>query len=690
MKRAFAGLLAAGAVAAAAAAASAPALAVPALPDGRAYELVSPLESRGVDYDFGWTTPDGDHAILTSTNDILGVRLATRTPEGWSVRRTEPLPPGTNVEYIPGVDDATDDLARLVVEAAAPGQFVRDRLFAYDVADDAWSPVGTGVTYAGGSADLGTVVVVPSGADDPYPELDSGSGVFAWRDGEVASVGDDDWVANLCGATVADGSGLRSNEQSGVSADGGIVVLTNRQCTDPDTSETLLPHVLVSIDGETWDLSMPVEGAPDAAAAYVGNSVDGSVIFLETAGRLVPGDVNGVRDLYRVDLAEDTIALVSGIATADGAALVNAISSDDGSGAWFVTQLAGSQQALWSWQEGRRPRLVSVAANGGFGLNTLASAGHTQTQISVDGGVLAWLSSARIGGSRGPSAQLMRATAAGDVDCLSCRPDGSGTDVSLGNPPDRFQLGQQRMSDDGEQLFWQSSARLVPEDQNGAVDTYGWSDGVVSLISSGTEARASELQGVSRRGDVFFKEGAALLPWIEDDHVKIYTARADGGFPAPASPLPGCTGDDCQGAVTPPPATPSPGSEADHGPGDADAPERPWAADPAVTVGKLGAKAKRRLAQGRAIPLPVSASARGRVTATVTYRAGGRWVAAGSSARTVKRAGRTTLTVRLGKRARATLARRGSLRVRIEVAHAAGVRDARTTFVLKTRAGRGR
>lgn len=533
-------------------------------------------------------------------------------------------------------------------------------------------------------------MILATGQVGSYPELDSGSGVFAWNDGEVASVGDDDRAANLCGATVADGAGLRSNEQSGVSADGGIVVLTSRQCTDPDTSETLLPHVLVSIDGETWDLSTPVEGAPDAAATYVGNSVDGSVIFLESAGKLVPGDDNGARDLYRVDLAQDTITLVSRVATADGAALVRSVSSDDGNGAWFVTQLPGAQQALWSWQEGRRPRLVSVAADGGFNLDSLASAGHTQTQVAVDGGVLVWLSSARIAGSRGPFAQLMRATAAGDVDCLSCLADGSGTDVSLGSPPDRFQLGQQRMSDDGEQVYWQSSTRLVPEDQNSAVDTYGWRDGVVSLISGGTEARSAELQGVSRRGDVFFKEGAALLPWIEDDHVKIYTARAGGGFPAPVSPLPGCSGDDCQGAPAQPPASPPAGSGADHGPGDSDEPERPWAADPAVKLGKLSAKAKRRLAQGSAIALPVSASARGRITATVTFRSGRRWVAGGSAARTVKRAGRTTLTVRLGKRARATLARRGSLHVRIDVAHAAGVRDARATFVLKTRAGRGR
>ncbi len=139
MRRALAGLLAAGATAALAA----PAGAAPSLPDGRAYEVVSPLLSRAVDYDYGWTLPDGDHAVLTSFSDVLGVRLAERGADGWTTTRIDLAPPGTNLGNVNGVDDAAPDLSRLVVEAGLPGSFVRDQIFTWE-RDGGWQLVGGG------------------------------------------------------------------------------------------------------------------------------------------------------------------------------------------------------------------------------------------------------------------------------------------------------------------------------------------------------------------------------------------------------------------------------------------------------------------------------------------------------------------------------------------------------------------
>jgi hypothetical protein len=694
VKRAFAGLLAAGAVAAAAGAATAP-LAGAALPEGRAYELVSPLESRGLDYDYTWTMPGGDRALMYSFNDTIGLRIATRGDGGWSTQRVALDPPGSNPTMPPRPVDAADDASRIAVEAAPLGSNVTDEVWTSSVADGSWQFVGERVRYAGASTDLGTVVVVPASASEtPYPELGSGSGVFRWEDGAVESIGDDARRVAVCGATVADGLGARSYDQSGVSADGRTVVLTNAtggaDCTDPDTGGRYLPHVLVWRDGETVDVSAAVDPATDAAATYVGNSADGSAVFFTTAAKLVQDDANGVADLYRYDVEQGALRRVSAAATYDGAAVKAAISADEGGAAWFVTALSTEHDALWSWTDGARPRLVSAAATGSFDLRPQVTATSEQTQLTPDGRVLVWMTRARIGGHRGSSNTLVRAAADGDVVCVSCTPTGASGSGGFGNPKDGLKVPLSRVSADGGTVIFETGVSLVPEDPGGS-DVYAWHDGTRSMISSGEANGDIELGGISRDGHILFKDSAKLLPWIEDEHVKVYMARVGGGFPAPPAPQPTCAEDACQGAPGRLPEATVPGSETHSAPDDTDAPEQPWAADPAVRGGKVSARAKRRLAYGRAVALAVRATAPGRVSATVSVRIGKRWVRAGGAARTLRAAGRTTLSVRLGRQARRTLARRGALRVRIVVGHAAGVRDLSTTFVLKQKtAGRGR
>jgi len=239
VRRAFRGLLAAGALAAAAGALPAHAAAAP-LPDGRAYELVSPLQSRGIDVSSAWTMPDGEHAIsLAKINDPQGLRIATRTADGWSTKRVGLDPPAANRKLNTMLIDVADDLSRLAVEATAPNDTPRDQVWVQTLADGSWAHVGGKVRFAGGSSDLSTVVVVPStAAADPYPALASGSRVFRWHDGAVASIGDDARRVAVCGAVVADGGGARTADQNGVSADGRTVVLTSLSagadgCRDP-------------------------------------------------------------------------------------------------------------------------------------------------------------------------------------------------------------------------------------------------------------------------------------------------------------------------------------------------------------------------------------------------------------------------------------------------------------------------
>ena len=51
------------------------------------------------------------------------------------------------------------------------------------------------------------------------------------------------------------------------------------------------------------------------------------------------------------------------------------------------------------------------------------------------------------------------------------------------------------------------------------------------------------------------------MPQDLDTQLDLYDARIDGGFPAPVSLLPSCTGDACQGQLSSAPTLLSPGSE---------------------------------------------------------------------------------------------------------------------------------
>lgn len=699
MRRTLRGLLAAGALAAAASALPAHAAAAPALPDGRAYELVSPLENRAVEVDNAWATPDGDHALSINRSDYVGLTISTRGADGWSSTRIGLDPPGSNRQLVPYLTDVADDVSRLLIDADPAGDPVeRGELWLRTAAaEGTWTRVGVDIRYAGGSSDLGTLVVVPFRAGAvPFPALGSRSGVFRWQDGQVASIGDDAPSVAACGATVADGLGARTYDQSGVSADGRTVVLTNltggADCTDPATSGRYLPHVLVWRDGQTVDVSVPVDPATDSAATYVGNAVDGSAVFFTTAAKLEEADVNGVADLYRYDVEAGTLQRVSAAATAEGAVVKTAISADEGRAAWFVTPLSADLDALWSWTAGSRPRLVSAARTGAFAFKPLLTARDKQTQLTPDGRVVVWEAAARIGGYTGTSSALVRATAGGAVDCVSCDARG-GSSARLGTfAPTGLQIPLGRVSADGETVVFETALRLVPEDTGSRSDVYAWRDGIVSLISSGDDVSSKNgLAGISRDGDIFFRDASRLLPWIESDRSKVWTARVGGGFPAPAALLPGCADETCQGEpgarVEPVPS----GSATHSAPDDAEDPEPSWALDPAVKVAKVSSAAQRRLARGKAIALTVRCTAAGRVTATVRVKIGKRWVRAGGAARTLRAAGTTRLSVRLSRQARRTLARRGVLRVRIDVAHPQAEKDTRTAFVLKQKtAGRGR
>jgi hypothetical protein len=93
------------------------------------------------------------------------------------------------------------------------------------------------------------------------------------------------------------------------------------------------------------------------------------------------------------------------------------------------------------------------------------------------------------------------------------------------------------------------------------------SGGCVDLISSGTSVEESAFVDASEDGDdVFFVTSARLAAQDTDSVFDVYDARVDGGFPVPQPP-PACEGDACQSPVAAP-NDPTPGSLTYQGPGN--------------------------------------------------------------------------------------------------------------------------
>lgn len=146
----------------------------------------------------------------------------------------------------------------------------------------------------------------------------------------------------------------------------------------------------------------------------------------------------------------------------------------------------------------------------------------------------------------------------GSLNCASCDPAGAAG------------AGNARLASDGNSLtadgrvFFTTPQQLVLRDVNGKQDAYEWEGGKVQLISSGTGPFDSGLLSVSTDGtDAYFFTRDSLVSEDENgSQMKIYDARAGGGFFV-IPPRPSCAAsDECHGAGTAAPLPPVVGSVA--------------------------------------------------------------------------------------------------------------------------------
>jgi hypothetical protein len=115
------------------------------------------------------------------------------------------------------------------------------------------------------------------------------------------------------------------------------------------------------------------------------------------------------------------------------------------------------------------------------------------------------------------------------------------------------------ISEDGEDVFFDSVNALVGQAVPGKLHVYEWHDGTISLISSPSDPGDAFFLGSSASGnDVFFATHAQLAPTDTDQAADIYDARVNGGFEGLTPSQ--CTGTGCQGVPGAPPIFATPAS----------------------------------------------------------------------------------------------------------------------------------
>ena len=184
------------------------------------------------------------------------------------------------------------------------------------------------------------------------------------------------------------------------------------------------------------------------------------------------------------------------------------------------------------------------------------------------------------------------------------------------------------------------------------------------------------------RNDVFFTTDQPLVGQDRDSSIDLYVSRAGGGLAgqdgdASTNQTP-CRGDACQGPSAPNPPAPGVGSITFTGAED------PGAIGPLVSASKLKVTLTRRTVMGTVFTVNVKVPGSGTITATGTRTA--------SVRKRVSRAATYTIRVVLTRRAKAELAKRGSVKVAVRVTYrrSGGAASAATVSVKLVRPSRAR
>lgn len=548
------------------------------LPDGRGWEMVSPVDKNGGEIAaagdlFGGgvfqAAADGQAVTYSSASSFAGGPLsappasqyiATKVPGGWS---NENL----NVSVFSGSYGAdpdgvpyqlfSSDLARGLllngrhcrsVEAACPvanpalagtdapagyvnyylrgGAGFEALMSDVEVTASKVGPANFDLRLAGATPDLSHLVLESCAALAPgATEVTLGAGcdpakqnLYAWSGGALS-------LLNAApGAELAASAGA-------ISTDGTRVYFKNKNDGGLYLREGGSIHLV------------------DLTASFQSASADGSVAYFTKAG-----------NLYSYDAATHTPSPLS--ASGDVLGVLGASAAGDHVYYLTATGLFHRHGAT----------ATPVPTNGVVPTESSNFPPATGTaRVSADGTRLLFLSAGQLTaynntdiltGLPDTEAYLYNATA-GQLLCVSCRPNGNRPTASASIPgaPANGKLAgalatykPRVLSADGNRVFFDSEDSLVSADVNKEPDVYEWqaqgpgcpkAAGCVALISSGRAEGGARFIDASASGDdAFFVTDESLVTG-DPGSVDLYDARVGGGFPDPIPPI-ACLGDACE------------------------------------------------------------------------------------------------------------------------------------------------
>jgi hypothetical protein len=570
------------------------------LPEGRAYELVSPPETNG----------------RIPTASLLGRLSGVGFPTPPASPSRDSVIFGTEGGSLPGLEGSGFYDLYQAVRAAGVGWQTR---FA------GLTGAQAATSYPGGvSADHGFSVHLVDGTQGSLTIGGPAAYYLRHEDGGVEAIGR--------GSLGED----RRAQARWISSGGGHVIFVTgfgngatAVRLEPDAPAVGIRAIYDrSPGGPTHVVSLlPGNETPSAPATYLGSSTDGRAVAFKLTEE-------GTTRLYlRLDNTK-TVEVASGDTTFGGlsrdgsrlfylkggdvfvfeaatnqttqiggggeSTLVNV--SADGSHAYFVSpkQLDGEskgipgEENLYAWNGAEidfigalKQSDVSGEAGaesfvtGGLGLWTTNVLDPEQTdrtgiaddpsRTTPDGGVLVFESRADLAppyDNAGHTKIYRYDARARSLACISCNPTGAPADSDdrlqsrpsglLHSLPPLNAISQiPNVTDDGQAVFFESEEPLAAGDVDGKSDVYEWKaggagacgtqGGCISLISSGHSSLPEYLYGMQPDGsDVFFLSSEILVPQDLSSTPSIYDARIGGGFAAPASPSI-CEGDACQG-----------------------------------------------------------------------------------------------------------------------------------------------
>jgi len=498
------------------------------LPDGRGWEMVSPVDKGGGAIgapealfgggDFQAAEAGGavTYGSATAFGDAAGAPpvsqyVSRRSGSGWATENVSaPLDSG-------GYGDEPDGAPYRVFSGDLSRGLMLDgsRCAVAGSCPPTYSlwlggpfqalPTAAGLAFAGASPDLHHVV------------FEADAGLYEWSGGPLVQ------LSAVPGAALAAPLGAISTDGSRVY----FKAAGNLQLREGATT-------------------VPVDESVGGGGVFQAATPGGSVAFF-TVGT----------SLYRFEVGAPVGApIATGVVGVLGA-------SSDGSRVYY--QDSGG---LKLWHAGT----TATVAPGAAAQSSDYPPATGTARVSADGLHLAFLSKAELtgydnadAGSGEPVPELYLygppvGGGAAALVCISCNPTGErpqGPSTIPGAPANGSTRAYKPrvLSASGRRLFFDSGDRLFALDTNARADVYEWeaggegdctrSPGCVSLISSGRDPRgASFVDASADGGDTYLLTNESLVG-ADPGSIDLYDARMGGGFPEPAKPTV-CLADACQ------------------------------------------------------------------------------------------------------------------------------------------------